>query len=720
MRRLGTRKLSAMLPNVLAAWLLTEWLWPLEDVTDTAHIRVFAAFVALCFGMYWLRLPIWLSALGKAGYIWWSLAWLFSFHSAASLPYALWRDGAAWLQEGRLSMPSDAVRTFAFFLLLWAISFLFHWLIVQKKRWFVPYALTVGYIAVLDTFFPYSGNDAIVRLVALGFFAFVWLHGERLQAKVPSFRIGTWRAAALFIPAAALAAGYAGPKLPPQWPDPVAFIRSDHAQPEETNDDSPSPGVAKVGYGQNDSRLGGPFIADDTVVFTAKDRGLHYWRIETKDIYTGKGWGVFPSEQVRSFANGEELKYEWWSDQVETVEQKAEIERRNQGFHLVYPLGLRRVEAAEPVVYRMDVATEKIYTTDDRANAFPVGKYSLTYWEPDFPIAALRAAPPVRDPLLLKRYTQLPKTLPQRVRDLAKQIAVGEQTAYDKVRAIEQYFQLGQYTYETKDVAVPKENEDYVDQFLFETKRGYCDNFSTSMVVLVRSLGIPARWVKGYTSGRLVSEQDEENLYEIRNHDAHAWVEVYFEGVGWVPFEPTRGFVNLYAFSLSQQNEEQQAQPSQPEPQEQPRVPLEQLIKRSSPEQDRHWWEKLADSWSWQMVLGVFAMLAALGGTIYTTRRKWWPRLTLLRFRRRQVDGPEWLVPAYLALLRQLHDYGLKRKEEETLRQYAIQVDRLFETDEMERLTKSYEQAVYGANSSRIDLREARQLWENLIKRTIS
>lgn len=134
------------------------------------------------------------------------------------------------------------------------------------------------------------------------------------------------------------------------------------------------------------------------------------------------------------------------------------------------------------------------------------------------------------------------------MRDLAKQIAVGEQTAYDKVRAIEQYFQLGQYTYETKDVAVPKENEDYVDQFLFETKRGYCDNFSTSMVVLVRSLGIPARWVKGYTSGRLVSEQDGENLYEIRNHDAHAWVEVYFEGVGWVPFEPTRGLSTRMRF----------------------------------------------------------------------------------------------------------------------------------------------------------------------------
>nr|WP_318538564.1 transglutaminaseTgpA domain-containing protein [Geobacillus thermoleovorans] len=325
MRPLGANMLSTVLPNALAAWLLTEWLWPLEAVTDTAHIGVFVSFVALCFGLHLLRVPIWLSALGKMVYIWWALSRLFSFASIAALPHALWRDSTVWLSGDWSSMPGDALRTFVFFLLLWAVSFLLHWLIVRRNRWFVPYALTVGYIAVLDTFLPYSGNGAILRLVALGFFAFVWFQGEELQAKAPSFRIGKWRAAALFIPAVALAVGYAGPKLPPQWPDPVAFIRSYHAQPEETNDDSPSPGVAKVGYGQNDSRLGGPFIADDTVVFIAKDQGRHYWRVETKDIYTGKGWEAFQSEQVQSFGNGELIRYEWWSDKVKTVEQTAEI-----------------------------------------------------------------------------------------------------------------------------------------------------------------------------------------------------------------------------------------------------------------------------------------------------------------------------------------------------------------------------------------------------------
>lgn len=719
MKQLASTVVSGALPNMLAAWLLAEWLWPLGTLTDTAHIETFALFVAVCFLFYALRLPVWLSAFGKLAFIGWALDGWFDGRSIGDIPHRLWRDSFVWLTADDSSTPSNLVRTVAFFALLWAASFVWHWFVVRRKRWFVPYAATVCYVTVLDTFSPHSGNAAIVRLVALGFLAFAWLHGERLRTGGMAFAAGKWRAVALFLPAIAVAFGYAGPKLPPQWPDPVAFIRSYAANPGEDPDVPAAAGVKKIGYGQNDSRLGGPFIADDTVVFMAKDARRHYWRVETKDIYTGKGWEVSGSEQVRSFENGAPIGYEWWSGNVKTVERTAEITRHDQAFHLVYPLGLRRVQTSDAIVYRMHLATEKIYTTDANANALPIRRYTLAYMEPDFPIEALRAAPPAQDPLLLKRYTQLPDTLPQRVRDLARQIAGGKETAYDQVKAIEQYFHMNGYTYETTDVAVPGASQDYVDQFLFETKQGYCDNFSTSMVVLVRSLGIPARWVKGYTSGRLIEERNGQNVYEIRNNDAHSWVEVYFEGVGWVPFEPTQGFVNPYSFSLASPNPEEPAPALQPEERETPRVPLDQLLEQPSATEER-WWEKLADVWTWKTGLAALAAAAALGGAGYATRRKWWPRWTLFRFRRRQGAGPEWLVPAYAALLRHLHDYGVKRKPHETLRQYAAQVDRLFETDEMGRLTKWYEQAVYGAGHDGDDRPEARQLWENLIKRTIS
>src|SRR5699024_777733 len=102
-----------------------------------------------------------------------------------------------------------------------------------------------------------------------------------------------------------------------------------------------------------------------------------------------------------------------------------------------------------------------------------------------------------------ERYTQLPAQLPERVAELAEDIVASYDNRYDQTKAIEKYFRSDDhgFVYQLNDVPVPQSGEDYVDQFLFDTKAGYCDNFSTSMVVMLRTLDIPARWVKGFTSG---------------------------------------------------------------------------------------------------------------------------------------------------------------------------------------------------------------------------
>ena len=131
----------------------------------------------------------------------------------------------------------------------------------------------------------------------------------------------------------------------------------------------------------------------------------------------------------------------------------------------------------------------------------------------------------------MTKYTQLPKSLPRRVRDLAVSLTKDKDTRYDKVLAIENYFTDYSFIYETTNVSFPAQNQDYVDQFLFDTKSGYCNNFSTSMIVLLRSAGIPARWVKGYTEGTLDNTlvgAEGEDVYKIANDNAHSWVEVYF------------------------------------------------------------------------------------------------------------------------------------------------------------------------------------------------
>ncbi len=128
--------------------------------------------------------------------------------------------------------------------------------------------------------------------------------------------------------------------------------------------------------------------------------------------------------------------------------------------------------------------------------------------------------------------TSLPIDLPERVYELAKEITKDASSDYEKAMAVENYFEDWEYT--LKPEPCPKE-EDFVDNFLFEQRKGYCTYYATSMAVLLRCVGIPTRYVEGFrancTSG----------ITEVNSNQAHAWTEVYFEGVGWIPFEPTPG-----------------------------------------------------------------------------------------------------------------------------------------------------------------------------------
>lgn len=141
-----------------------------------------------------------------------------------------------------------------------------------------------------------------------------------------------------------------------------------------------------------------------------------------------------------------------------------------------------------------------------------------------------------------EQYLSLPDTLPERVKELAYEITKDQETDYDKVKAIEKYFMTDfHYTYNPGDVP---EGRDFVDYFLFDSKQGYCTYYATAMTILVRSLGIPARYVEGYC---LTSDTWEgKNEYMVTNEQAHAWTEVYFEGIGWLNFEPTPPYHREY------------------------------------------------------------------------------------------------------------------------------------------------------------------------------
>jgi transglutaminase-like putative cysteine protease len=138
-----------------------------------------------------------------------------------------------------------------------------------------------------------------------------------------------------------------------------------------------------------------------------------------------------------------------------------------------------------------------------------------------------------------KKFLQLPEDTPPVVSETADKIQrrYDPATPYDRARAIEQYLIYdGGFTYNL-DVSYRRADK-AVEEFLGDGKEGFCTQFSTSMALLLRDMNVPSRVVYGATSGEEVSQGE----YLVRGSNMHTWVEAYFPGVGWYPFNPTPGF----------------------------------------------------------------------------------------------------------------------------------------------------------------------------------
>lgn len=131
------------------------------------------------------------------------------------------------------------------------------------------------------------------------------------------------------------------------------------------------------------------------------------------------------------------------------------------------------------------------------------------------------------------RYLIVPPELPERVHELAKTWTEGAQTPLDKALAIQTHLKQ-QYTYNLNSPSGA--SKDPLDHFLFESKQGHCEYFSTAMALLLRQVGVPTRNVTGFVGG---TYNRFGRYYSVRQGDAHSWVEAYIDGAGWSRFDPT-------------------------------------------------------------------------------------------------------------------------------------------------------------------------------------
>ncbi len=300
---------------------------------------------------------------------------------------------------------------------------------------------------------------------------------------------------------------------------------------------------------------GNPNLSDDIVFTLTTTDSSQYLESISFDTYNGRTWSngstvaynlkagntaYVSASDLRAVQQhitvvnppGEQLPYLFGASQAVTSNQTSQVvTRKSDGSVVTLLRSLGKLAAGDQYtvtsyVSAADVATLQTVPLPANAPSFIPN--------PQFP----DQQPPANyyDPNVLRTYLQKPN-LDGRILQLAKHITAGSKSMYDMAVALEDYLRSN-YRYNTNVNLPPGQEGAY--WFLFNSgNQGYCNYFATAMTMMARDLGMPARVVAGYASGKYDGKTRQQ---VIRGSDAHAWTQIYFAGYGWVNFEPSASF----------------------------------------------------------------------------------------------------------------------------------------------------------------------------------
>jgi hypothetical protein len=337
-----------------------------------------------------------------------------------------------------------------------------------------------------------------------------------------ALRAGPWRWVAgpewgLVSAAAIILVSLIGAPILQETAKPIAGVVNVPIPPQAR----PNPTNPLSGRGESVEVGRGPQELGNHVVLRARlDRARHL-RIETFDSYTGRGWrrvnsgGAFNIPQLN-------IPPDVMRDYRRIISFSIEL---LPGWHNGFPAP---GYLAESPGRRFIMRTDGTVAIQGGVSQLPLTEARAVVARDNVPI--LNAPKDVAGAM---HYVSQVNVSPK-VAELTQQVTSGLTTDYEKAMAIKK--EIARRTqYNLKAPAIPSE-VDVVEDFLFSTREGYCDLFASSMVIMARAANIPARYVVGYFP---LANQREGRTYSLRASDAHAWAELYFENVGWIPFDPT-------------------------------------------------------------------------------------------------------------------------------------------------------------------------------------
>jgi transglutaminase-like putative cysteine protease len=535
----------------LAAALVLAVTYPIQDanwVTGLAPLTV-VGLLAVALSTYLAQsdMPAWkghLWALG-VGYL------VIVIVGSAMMPsrpellrvLELWEEFFHWLSAVRTDEVRSGVVEFGMFLtaITWLLGHLAAWMAIRRRQAWV--AVGVGGASLTIALSNATGDSA--RSLALFMVAAILMLIHMATAQ----RMFGWRAKHLvFEPrtifsqsAIILIAGVliilSVSRIPAPGVAPLSFIAVGLNDTVQSASDTFSrlfnglPSRRHINTivfdGPTEFR-GNPNLTDD-LLFTVTGDAPAYWRARTYTNYASSGWDSVEADWTGFTESGtEDLAREKLTHEYSVAAATDTLFHAGLPAEFDQPIESLTFENApdDGLQVRFTEGREFFPT---RTNLRYTSSGSISNATP----RQLRGAGTDYSAELLRRYTQIPDTLPDRVVELARGLTSSFDTPYDKAVSVRDFVRSYQYNLDIPGLPV---GADGVDYFLFDLHQGYCDYYASSLAVMLRSQGIPARYVLGYAPGFW---NNDLRGYDVLQLNYHSWVEVYFPDYGWVRFEAT-------------------------------------------------------------------------------------------------------------------------------------------------------------------------------------
>ena len=348
------------------------------------------------------------------------------------------------------------------------------------------------------------------------------------------------RTGAALVAAGAIVAVLLGPNLPGADADSIVKWRA-------TDRDQPSARVTVSPLVDIRSRI---VDQANVEVFRVTSPERAYWRLTSLESFDGRIWSS--NRRYRPARGTLDADVDTSELDGKIVTQQFRIGALSS-FWL--PAAFRPLHISGTPA-RYDIDSNSLLTEAETASGL---SYEVESVIPELTPSDLIGVPPIAPRHVVDEYTALPPDFSPAVRRLALQVVSGRglTTQYQRAKALQDYLRGPPFVYDL-DVQ-PGHSGNDLENFLFRTHRGYCEQYAGAYAAMARVLGLPARVAVGFTPG----ETDGQGGFVVHGYNGHAWPEVYLDGFGWVAFEPTpgRGMPGAEAYTGIP---ELQAQPDDP------------------------------------------------------------------------------------------------------------------------------------------------------------